>query len=414
MNIKHGTLGGSLMILLLTASLALSPCAFAEDKAFLEQAQKEVDSKKLTDRTFAQLQEFVQKNPTNSQAHITLGLALNDLGLTEDAAMQFELAVRHGADNPRALVELCKSQIRLGRVEAAIFVLNQGLEKFPNDPEMLYLVGDFLLKEKRIREAIAILKRAYEINPKIPHLPTAYGAAVMDTNPQMAAKLATEDLARYPKDERASRVRGFSYRRMGEYEKGARDLKIVFDLLPVMPNTSDALSDCYFYTGKYEKAVRPSVFLVAFTSFPDVEQSGNISKLVRVLRKLPEHTASRLVSKAEEEIDSRYKNKADYHYSLGKAYDQADLPNAAMEEYKKAIVMDSKYVRAYYRLGLDQELILRDYKTALANYDMAYKLRPWDKEVALAYDRLQDRLSNRKGDVAWKWKDWLSKMLNVN
>jgi len=398
---------------ILASSCLITPCRAEPANPFLDQILKDIAGNKLTEQKFGQLQEYVQRDPKNSQAHICLGLALDNLGLNDQAAIQFELAVRYGADNPKALVELCKEWIRLGHAPAAIAMLNEGLHKFPNDPEMLYLVGDFLLQQKQRVNAQIVLKKAMDLDPNIPGLPTAYAAALMEVNPSSAVGLASMDLQKNPRDDRALRVRGFSYRMLGEYEKAAKDLQICFDRLPVLMGVAEALAECYYWMGDYAKAVRPAVFVTAFTCFPDVEQSGNISKLLRVLRKLPKDKVVPLVSEVENEIAKHY-TKPEFNYTLGKAYDDLEMHSAAMAEYKKAIAIDPKYVKPYYRLGIDQELFIRDYDAALQNYKMAHSLRPWDQEIDLAYMRLDDRLSNKKGDLAWKWKDWLRKTLNEN
>ena len=390
--------------------------AYAIEKAVLfEKVKSELAAGSVTDESLNQVQELVQREPQNSQAHLYLGLVLDKLGLPEPAAEQFELAVRFGASNPSALVTLCNQEIKMGRVLPAIALLNEGLKKFPDNAEMLYMVGDYLLNERKMVEARQVLMRAHEIDPKIFGLSTAYGQALLDINPQRSAILASVDLKEKPDFDKALFVRGFAYRRLGQYKKAAQDLQAIFDKSPNMPPLCDALSDSYYWLGKYDQAVKPAVFLSAFTSFPDIEQSGNINQLTRVLSKVPKDKVIGLVSQADGEILKKGYIKPEWFYVLGKTYDQINMPDVAMIQYQRAIHHEPKYVRAYYRLGLDQELYLRDYKEALNNYHTAYNLRPWDHEVTVALMRLQDRLHNRKEDVAWRMKDWwLSKGSKLN
>lgn len=394
---------------LVVALLASTPPSWAIDKnQFYQQVRQQLDNGQVSEQSMAQLQEIVQNEPNDSNGHLLLGLVLDSLGLNEEAAAQFELAVRYGANNSEALVKLCKQQIKVGRVPAAMALMNEGAKKFPNNAEMLYLIGDYLLQEKRGDDARTVLSKAVEINPNIFGLPTSLGAALLEINPMRSSKLASMDLEKQPNYERGHHVRGLAYKYMGVYDKAAKDLQIIFDRLPIFVPVADALTDCYYMLGDYDKALKPAVFLVAFTSFPEVEHSGNVPKLVRVMKKMDREKIVPAVAVFEKQISDKYV-KPEFNYCLGKAYDEIDMPYAAMDQYKRCLQKSPKYVKALFRLAVDQETVMRDYKEALSNYQAAYTMRPWDHEIALAYMRLQDRLQNQKGDLAWKWKDWINK-----
>lgn len=392
--------------------LSAAPSQALDQKRLFEQVQVELKAGTVSEKTLADLQSVAQAEPTNSQAHLYLGLVLDQLGLNDAAAEQFELSVRYGADNPMALVALCKEEIRLGRIEPAVALLNEGLKKFPNNAEMLYLVGDYLFHNKSETSARVVLERAYGINPDIEGLPTALGQAILELNPLRAGQLASIELGKRPGYEKARYVRGFAYKAQGRHLEAAQDLQIVFDRQPMLPPVNEALSQLYYWLGDYDKALKPAIFLSLSTSLPNAEQSGSLPNLMRILVKIPRNTIFQKINKITAELALKGYVRPDFFYVLGKAYDQLDMPSAAMLQYRHVIEMDPSNARAYYRLALNQELYSRDYQAALENYQQAYNLRPWDQEITIAYMRLQDRMHNRSADIAWKLKDWLNKIFN--
>lgn len=403
----------SAVMLALSLSSVACSAAYALDSAVIERAQTELNNNKVSEKTLNELQEAVQKEPGNSKAHLTLGLVLDQLGLTDPAAEQFELAVKYGANDPQALVTLCKTEIKAGRIQPAIALLNEGLKKFPSNADMLHMVGDYLFHQKSVGDARVVLERAYNTDPNKFGIATSLGNAILETNPIRAAQLASKDLARQPDYELGHYVRGFAYKAMGRRREAAEDLQAVFDRQPMLPNVSEALATCYYWLGEYDKALKPAMFLSASTAFKDGEQTGSLPQLVRVMLKVPRATLVEKVGRIDADLVMKGAARPPYYYVLGKAYDQLDMPNAAIVAYRRAIALDPENARAYYRIGLNQELNLRDYNKALEMYQQAYNLRPWDQEITLAYLRLQDRLHNRNADIAWKWKDWLTKVFNV-
>ena len=82
----------------------------------VKRAQSEIDNNKLTEQTLAQLQSAVQSNVRDADAHLYLGLALERMGLKDEAYSQYGLAVNYGPQNPDALVALVKKEIKQGHI----------------------------------------------------------------------------------------------------------------------------------------------------------------------------------------------------------------------------------------------------------------------------------------------------------
>jgi Putative Zn-dependent protease, contains TPR repeats len=377
----------------------------------IEAARKELKIGQLSSATVNKLQQLVAANPNDSEAHMTLGLVLDRMGLPDPAQEQFFLAVKYGANNQDAVVALCKGEISAGRTDVAMGILNAGLKRFPQNAEMLYMVGDFLFDHDRYAEAAQVLDQAFRLDQNVKGLPTALGRIYLRGNPARAAALAAMDLAKDPAYEPAIRLRGIAYKDSGKYEKAVADLQPAFDRAKDVVPISDALADCYTWLGRYKEALRPSIYMVAFSAPYDIENVPAVDKLARVMSRVPKSYIEEVIATESPEID-RKAHKAEFHYNLGRALDQVGMYQAAMNEYKQAVKMRPEYVRAYYRLGRDQEMFEKNYPEALESYAKAHNLRSWDGEIDLAYNRLSERLANRNKDLSWQIKDWLSKIFN--
>lgn len=396
------------LTLLPVLSIAGPTGVLAQSDLF-SKVKEELKSDHLSQASLEGISSFVEANPKSSDGRLYLGLILERMGLKEQAYEQLKLAVEYGPDNPKALVELCKEEIRQGHVNGAMVLLNYGLKKFPNQPEMLFIVGDYLIKEKRPVEARQLLEQAYKLDNTLFGLPTSLAQIYLNHDYTRAVKYATIDLNIRPNYDRAQRIRGMAYCGLRQYDRAVRDLKPAFEHDPTLIPLAQALSEAYFWLGDYEEALKPAVFLLAFTSQPDTRNLGPTTWLVKVLRKLPKQKALPLVDKYTEEIAKKF-NLAAYYYFLGTVYDSLNYRDDAIRYYEKAIAKDDSLVMAHYRLGLDLEMHRRDSKEALAQLTRAHNLRPWDNEINLAYLRLQDRAYNKHRDVSESIKDWLNSL----
>lgn len=411
MRAKDGKAAFLLSALSLSIGCSATPALADERADVIATARHEIKVEQRTSATMNRLVQLITANPTDSEAHMTLGLYLDRMGLPEPAQEQFLLAVKYGANNPDAIIALCKSEINAGRMDVAKGILNAGMQKFPRNAEMLYMMGDYMFDHNMYADAANYLDQAFHINPDIKGLPTAMGRVYLRGNPKQAAAFATMDLEKDPKYEPAIRLRGVAYAMSGSYEKAIADLAPAFERSRDVILISGTLAECYTWLGDYTKALRPSIYMVAFASPYDIETAPGLDKLVRIMSRLPKSYIEEVIAKESPIIDKKA-HKAEFHYNLGRALDQVGMTQAAISEYKAAVQMRPDYVRAYYRLGRDQEVFEKNYTEALENYSKAHNLRSWDGEIALAYNRLSERFANRSKDLSWQIKDWLSKIFN--
>ncbi len=403
----------SLVVVALALSTSIQGASALDSAQVMSNVKIELDTGKVSEKSLNEMQAVVQAEPTNSEAHLLMGLVLDQVGLLEPASEQFQLAIKYGTGTSEELVALCKRQISMGRVGPAIAILDQGMVKYPNNAEMMFIIGKYLVTMKKLNEARALLDKAYQLDPKIPGLATALAQMSFAFSPAHSRFLADEELQRAPKSEEAHYVRGISNMKIGNFQEAKDDLEFVFEKSPAHPVVTESLAEVYYWLGQYEKAVAPAMYLTAITSHADVERAGSVSQLVSIFRKVNRDRLPAVVAATQKDIEAKKLATSAFYYSVGKAFDQVDMPHSAMAEYTKAIAADSNNARAYYRLGLDQELHLRDYTGALESYKAANNLRPGDHELTVAYLRLEDRYSNRNGDIAWRFKNWLHSIFST-
>lgn len=394
-------------ISLFTLGLLQASPVRAQSSDLFETVKSELNKNRLKKSSFNRLQEFVEANPRNSDGRLYLGLVLERMGLKEQAYAQLKLAIEYGPDNPEALVELCKEEIRQGHINPAMALLDYGARKFPKHPEILFLIGEYLIKQKQPGKARSVLEQAFKLDKTIFGLPTAIAQVYLDHDPYRSVRYASLDLKVRPDYDRALRIRGTAYVRLNMFEKAAKDLLPVFEKDRTLTGIAAMLSRSYYWLGDYEKALRPAVYYLAFTSVPDIKNKAPTDWLVKVLRKVPRKKAFELVQKHMDEISSRFEVSAAYYF-LGIAMDRVHYRDEAITFYRESIKGDPKQALPHYRLGLDLELYKRDYQAALEEMTSAHNLRPWDNEINLAYLRLQDRVYNRHRDISAALKEWFS------
>ena len=402
-------IAGTAMVL----AVMLSPAdAGAQSKTELfSRVENELKTEQLSESTISALQSLISKDPNDADAYLYLGLALDRMGLGEQAQDCFAMAVAKGVKGPDSLIALCKQEIKAGRPEVASALLNEGLKKFPENAEMLHLMGTYFLQHNHVKQAASFLRKAYMIDPNIFGLPTHYGQCFLQSDPKKTVQLSTLDLKRDPNYYQGLRVRGLAYKFLGQYAKAVDDLVPLFRKDPADLLVSRSLSDCYYWLGRYDGALKPSIFVVASTSLDDVEDSGNIEVLTRLIPKVPEN---RLIEEIDKVVEwmSHMLPKPAFHYQLGRALDTCGKHRLANQQYQAAIKLDPSYVTAYYRLGLNQELYTGEYESALRNYSIAHNFRPHDDKINIAFMRLNERLHNKSGDFSWEVKRWFQHMFN--
>jgi tetratricopeptide (TPR) repeat protein len=117
----------------------------------------------------AELKRAVHLDPDNAEAHYHLGQVYADLGQTEAAQEQYQMAMRGGID--KAYTALAGGYLENGQPEKAAALINQALEKIPDTAETQVLrshlytqLGQARLNQERYDEAQSSLEQAIVLN----------------------------------------------------------------------------------------------------------------------------------------------------------------------------------------------------------------------------------------------------------
>lgn len=395
---------------------ANNACAYALNKPVsnnshpvLQRIEMELEKNEVSDQSFHDLERIIEKEPANYRAHLILGRCYDKLGLVELAHDEYQLAAKHGPNDPKAFVELLKSHLQSGDMQSAMSLLSAASRRFPNDPEIMFWMGNYLYARNRVREAEFAYRMALGHKKKIPGLYSQLAEIRLRMRQFSEAEhLADSELALDKNARDAYRIKGFSLLGRGRYSEAAKPLELAFRYEPNKEGIAQTYAWCLYWTGQYEKALEPALIDLALSADPSSNNIEQKKLLIRILKSVPPDQAQKEIERLVEYLDKRSKNAA-FHFALGDVLDTIGRPQDAIKQYKLGLKIDPKHGRGLYRLGKDLELYTHDYMQALTCYKKAYALRPDDTEIEARLRRLEDRLAIRQNDWAWQMKDWFRK-----
>ncbi|HMW91978.1 MAG TPA: hypothetical protein PKE54_18275, partial [Candidatus Obscuribacter sp.] len=93
------------LIIALSASLSTVPGASAQEFSsdLLDKYQEKVEKRELTDQELSRLAELAQAYKDNARVHLVYGLALDLVGLNDQALEQFKLSDKLGPKDSQAV-----------------------------------------------------------------------------------------------------------------------------------------------------------------------------------------------------------------------------------------------------------------------------------------------------------------------
>ncbi len=380
----------------------------------LQRIQSELDKGQLTQESVNQVAELTQKFPGNYKLHLYYGLCLDEVGLPDEALEQFRLADKLGPRDPRGTVGILNHLLSRGDQKAANILLDEALKRFPNTPEINYFLGKVLKDNGRYAEAEKVFTRAYRSGHRIFRLPTELGELLQNKNPQLAIKLADEDLEQHPNYYRALQVKGTALLNMGEFSLALEPFKNLFSQSPAYGRFAEYYSRCLFWSGNYRDAVQPGLYYLAQQA---QEVGGPLPAqhaLVTVLRHFNRDFAAKQIDEFYASVAKSNRSvqamvKPAFHYYLASILENVPRPDLAMVEWQKYLQSNPNSFDALYHLGILQENYKHDYAAAYKLYSQAHGLAPHDGNAYNAYVRMLERLSNSSEDWAQSLRDWLVK-----
>jgi tetratricopeptide (TPR) repeat protein len=417
----------SIRLALLLSSLALlsiggCPAAWSNstdtatqesNNELLNRIQQEVDAENVAERSYTDLANILEKDPANYRAHLLLGNCYDLLGLPEQAYEQFQLALKYGPNEPKAIVAMIKEQTKSGRMRDASAMVDDASKRFPDNPEIKFWAGNFLYSQQRLKEAEQKYSEALSSKSKIFGLPTAMAVIRFRQKHYLeAVALANQDLAKNPNYVLANEVTGLSLMKLHLYDKAVKPMSVAFNANALKSIIAQEYAQALYWKGDYQLAMRPALVNLAVSS--DLYSNDATSK--SVLGNIMRHLNKKQVEAAIEDVSSKagIDKSAAFHFALGDVLDRYGLKYLAINQYRKGLALEPGFGRAWYRLGVDLETYKHDYPEALKCLKKAAALLPEDESAQKHALRLEDRWPTYQADWAWQLKDWLKKRCRIS
>ncbi len=377
----------------------------------LRRIQAELDNRKLTEASQNELEALAAKYPNNYKVHLYYGLVLDEIGLIDQAMAEFELADKLGPKDPRATAGIMNHILATGDTAAANALLEKALKRFPDSPEILFFMGKNFKEHKHWAEAQVVLNRAYKAGYKVKHLPAELADLYTAINPELAVRLANEELARYPDYYLALKVKGLALMNMGKFPEAIEPLGKLYKQSPTFDRWAEYYLRCLFWDGRYHEALMPGLF---FLGKEAVVVGGKLVSS-EVLSEVVGHLANNDI---EQQLGQFYeqvkKEKTEvqpaFHYYLASIFYNQGKVKLAKAEVDKFLERNPKSVDGLYLYGQLQENYGRNYKEALRAYEMAHALSPYNMVIEQAYIRMEERQAFRSSDWARALRDWLENL----
>jgi cytochrome c-type biogenesis protein CcmH/NrfG len=119
-------------------------------------------------RSLAELERAVHRDPTSGFAWGQLAYAYRDAGHVELSATSFEQAVRYMPDAPGFWHGLGRARLSLGDVDGALAAATRSVQLAPFRPEARLLLAGVLRRRGATRQAIFHLEEAVRLAPAWP------------------------------------------------------------------------------------------------------------------------------------------------------------------------------------------------------------------------------------------------------
>jgi tetratricopeptide (TPR) repeat protein len=273
------------------------------------------------ERMIALVQELIRANPKDSKPYLLLGKAYATAEKLPEAINAFETALKLNPQDKAAL-------------EGLVGCWRQVVEIAPNEPENLLGLGNALVRAGQADEAEQVLKKAKAINPQ---------------NPEVDKLLAsTKELGKEAELYRIAE-RAFEAQKLGKFDEAIDLYQIAIKGLPPTPETANV----YYNLGlAYQSKSQTAQALQAYNQALKFNPANEAAqKAIKQIQQQAVAARTRTVERAValqgqgnlkeaiqlyQQVLMEDPNNAQVHFNLGTAYQEANKPREALEQYKYA------------------------------------------------------------------------------
>lgn len=181
-----------------------------------------------------ELRSSLLANADRAQAQLALGTLAAQLGQPPEAEDAYRRAIELDPEYGPGYANLADLYRALGRDSEGTAVLQEGLERLPDDGSLRHAYGLLLVRQGRTPEALVELERAAELRPDIPRYGYVWAVAAQNSGQTEQAVEILEELHRsHPGDAEALAALVGYLRESGDTERAEVYAAKLEELLPV-------------------------------------------------------------------------------------------------------------------------------------------------------------------------------------
>ncbi len=414
-------IGLGLNILVFVPAVGAEPSG-ASDKASVDDVLNRIEGRfasgekgtvESQEKEFALLSDILQKNPDNARARYVLSLFLTNRGYEQLAIEELKKAVSLNPNYADAHYRLCALYFKLGDREPAAKELEICSQLSSGDGAQLYRLALIVERFGDKRQAgplyeKALATKSFGVGISLAKLRISQGRFVE------AIRAVDHDLGMDPQSAAANFIKAEALARLGKTDEAMSSYMVAYRGAPCEQRCAAVVARRLHYLGKELEALEPAMIDLGCSSQSQELLEESKKLVIEILSRLPLRQSDPVVEEMGREVASSPGNMF-FHLCMGDVYDRMGEPERAIREYEKGnqyASADNRYLwaRGLYRLAIDEECWLRDYKKALNHYAQARLLDMSDTAIGLSHERLLRRMQTRNNDVAWLIKDWFWKM----
>lgn len=344
-------------------------------------------------------EDVVEKAPQKARGYINLGSALEDMGESEKAMLNYEQALRLNPNQPMAHNNVGGILNRQGKLDDAIIHFSEALKLKPNFDLAHNNLGAVLMKQGKIEEALLHFSEALKVNPQSVLAHYNWGNAMYDQRRfDEAITHFSEALRINPDDEKVHNNLAAALVKEGEADEAVSHYSEAIRLNPNDDKAHYNLADLLVEQGS-DEAAKKHLFEAMRINRADeysfhlmgriLEERGNIKEAITFYTQAVQIKPTNDIFHKDlgvalgkdgklEEAVSHFHQAVEInpklesaHMNLGVALITQEKPKEAITHLESAIRIDPKNDKAQYNLGLAyarigrREDAIRAFKTAL-------------------------------------------------
>ena len=360
------------------ASLTLACATYAQVADFSERFREATEAMRQgrLDEAAAGFSAVTAAAPNFAEAHLNLGLVLEEQRKNEEAIAQFQKAL---ALKPRlrgATLFLGIAQYRLNRLDDAVASFKKETAYYPNDANPWMWLGVAYLAKEQPDSAIEPLEKAAKLDPKNVDILYHRGRAHLLVSQKSYDKMFKAD----PDSWRVHQVLAQAYAESDRHEQAVAEYKLAIQKAPDQPALHEELGSEYMQSGN------PDAALVEFERELQLDPNNAFALLKLAVLAIDRQDGA----KAKGNIQSALRvnsNLRDADYYLGRAEMLLGNDQAAIEPLKRAIAGNS-----------DPDIIEQAWYQLATGYRRLHRLEE-AKQALVIYQKLKDESAERQRDI---------------